>query len=233
MSLRPIYYDTETTGVKAGKDRIVEIAAYDPERDRTYCSFVYPEGPIPKEATAISGITDEMVKDAPLFGVVGKQFAEFCEGEVILIAHNNDGFDKPFLEYEYSKAGLTIPPWPYLDSLKWARKYRPDLPKHSLQFLREVYGIQAKHAHRALDDVIVLYQVFNRLIDDLSWEQVLLLISQSSQTSRMPFGKHAGKPLSDIPKDYIEWLAKNGALDKKENENLRKSFIQLGLLASV
>lgn len=231
MAPRPIYYDTETTGVKAGKDRIIELAAYDPERNQTFCSFIYPEGPIPAEASSISGITDEMVKDAPLFSLVGAQFIEFCSGEVVLIAHNNDAFDKLFLEYEYSKANLTMPNWLYLDTLKWSRKYRSDLPRHSLQFLREAFGIQANQAHRALDDVMVLYQVFQKMVDDLSWDDILRLINQSSsQVSRMPFGKHAGKPLSEVPKDYIEWLSKNGALDKKENAALRDNFVKLGLL---
>lgn len=231
MAPRPIYYDTETTGVKAGKDRIIEIAAYDPERDKTFCSFVYPEGPIPPESSAICGITDDMVKDAPLFSKVAPLFTEFCSGEVVLIAHNNDSFDKLFLEYEYGKAGFAMPNWLYLDTLKWSRKYRPDLPRHSLQFLREAFGIEANQAHRALDDVIVLHQVFTRMIDDLAWEDVLRLISQSSQISRMPFGKYAGKPLSEVPKDYVDWLSKNGALEKKENAALRENFIKLGLLA--
>lgn len=230
MAPRPIYYDTETTGIKPGKDRIIEIAAYDPQQDRTFCSFVYPEGPIPMESSAISGITDEMVKDAPLFTKVGPAFAEFCSGEVVLIAHNNDNFDKLFLEYEYGKANYPMPNWQYLDTLKWSRKYRPDLPRHSLQFLREVFAIEANQAHRAMDDVMVLHQVFNRLIDDLSWDDVLRLVNQSSQATRMPFGKYAGKPLSDVPKDYVAWLSKNGALDKKENSALKDSFAKLGLL---
>jgi DNA polymerase-3 subunit epsilon len=78
--MRAIYYDTETTGVKPQKDRIVEIAAYDPERDLKFLSFIDPEMPIPAEATSISGITDEMVKGAPKFGEVAVRFAEFCSG---------------------------------------------------------------------------------------------------------------------------------------------------------
>ena len=80
-------------------------------------------------------------------------FAEFCSGDVVLIAHNNDAFDKLFLEAEFQRAGLQMPEWIFIDSLKWSRKYRTDLPRHSLQFLREVYGIEANQAHRALDDV--------------------------------------------------------------------------------
>ncbi|MDP1608095.1 MAG: DUF3820 family protein [Chlamydiales bacterium] len=230
MAPRPIYYDTETTGVKPHKDRIIEIAAYDVERERTFCSFVYPECPIPPESSAISGITDEMVKDAPLFKEVGPAFSAFCEGDVVLIAHNNDQFDKLFLENEYSRFGLQIPNWLYFDTLKWSRKYQPHLPRHSLQFLREVFGIEANQAHRALDDVYVLYQISKRLMDDLNWSDILQLMNENSQITRMPFGKHAGKPLAEVPKDYVEWLSKSGALDKKENGALKETFVQLGKL---
>jgi DNA polymerase III subunit epsilon len=233
MSKRPIYYDTETTGIKPGKDRIVEIAAFDPERDLRFCTFTNPECPIPPEATAITHITDEMVKDAPRIKEALAAFAEFCSGEVVLIAHNNDAFDKPMLEAEFLRAGLPMPSWMFLDTLKWSRKYRSDLPRHSLQFLREAYGIEANQAHRALDDVLVLYQIFSRMVDDLTLKQILEAMSQSPQVVRMPFGKHAGKPLSEIPKDYVAWLAQNGALDKKENAQLRETFEKLGHLAGI
>ncbi len=228
--LRPIYYDTETTGVKAGKDRIIEIAAFDPVLDRKFCTFTNPECSIPAESTAITGITDEMVAGSPLIKEALSQFMEFCSGEVVLIAHNNDAFDKLFLEAEMERAGLKMPTWIFIDSLKWSRKYRSDLPRHSLQFLREAYGIESNQAHRALDDVLVLYQIFSKMVDDLSMKKILELLSQQPKVVRMPFGKHAGKPLSDIPRDYVEWLSKNGALDKKENSILRDNFQKLGLL---
>lgn len=229
--LRPIYYDTETTGVKAGKDRIVEIAAYDPEGDRTFCSFVNPECSIPAEATAITKITDEMVKDAPRFAELAPKFIEFCSEDALLIAHNNDTFDKLFLEAEFGWAKIPMPSWRYLDTLKWSRKYRTDLPKHGLQVLREVYGIESNQAHRALDDVIVLHKVFSRMIDDLSLHQVLELMTQTPAILRMPFGKHAGKPLNEIPQDYARWLAESGAFDKKENSALKEGFKQLGYIS--
>jgi len=231
--MKPIYYDTETTGVKPGKDRIIEIAAFDPIGNRTFCTFTNPECPIPAESTAITLITDEMVKDAPFIKEALQAFADFCTGEFVLIAHNNDAFDKLFLEAEFQRGGLIIPEWTYIDSLKWSRKYRSDLPRHSLQFLREAYGIEANQAHRALEDVFVLHKVFSRMVDDLEMKTILSLMKQTPQVQRMPFGKHAGKLLTEIPKEYAKWLAKEGALDKKENAQLKETFEKLGYLAGV
>ena len=229
--MKAIYYDTETTGVKPGKDRLVEIAAFDPLEDRKFCTFTNPGCPIPAEASAISHITDDMVKDAPPILDALASFAAFCSGEVVLIAHNNDAFDKPFLEAEFARANLPMPKWIFLDSLKWARKYRSDLPRHSLQVLRESYGIAANQAHRALEDVLVLHQIFTRMTLDLDIKTVLFLMSQSPAIQRMPFGKHAGKLLTEIPKDYAKWLAREGALDKPDNAALKETFEKLGYLA--
>lgn len=231
--MKPIFYDTETTGVKPGKDRIIEIAAFDPFGDRKFCTLVNPDCSIPAESTAITNITDEMVKGAPLIKEALEAFVQFCAGEYVLIAHNNDAFDKLFLEAEFARAGLSMPQWPFIDSLKWSRKYRSDLPRHSLQFLRETYGIEANQAHRALEDVFILHQVFSRMVDDLGMKTILSLMKQTSQVQRMPFGKHAGKLLTEIPKEYVQWLAREGALEKKENTQLKEAFEKLGFLIGV
>lgn len=230
--LRPIYYDTETTGVRAEKDRIIEIAAYDPERDRNFEMLVNPGSPIPKEATAIHGITDQMVENAPSFSVAGEAFIEFCASDCVLIAHNNDAFDKHFLFHEGRRHALCWPDWPMVDSLKWARKYRPDLPRHSLQFLRQIYGIPENNAHRALDDVIVLHQIFSIMIDDLPLETVISLLHENSEVlpDVMPFGKHQGKPLNKVPPDYFSWLKAQGAFDKPENAGLKSALEKSGIL---
>jgi DNA polymerase-3 subunit epsilon len=233
MALRPIYYDTETTGIKYDKERIIEIAAYDPVQNRTLEMLINPGVPIPAEATAIHKITDEMVKDALPFSEVGKKFIEFCEGEVVLIAHNNDNFDLPFMKCEFERNSLEFPQCKTLDSLKWARRYRPDLPKHPLQFLREIYGIPSNNAHRALDDVIVLHQIFSIMIDDLTMEQVIELLEKPKALQRMPFGKYQGQALKDVPSTYIQWLKSNGALDKPENLELKQNFEKIGLLSAV
>jgi DNA polymerase-3 subunit epsilon len=233
MSLRPIFYDTETTGVKPEKDRVIELAAYDPERNRTFVQLLHPGCPIPPEASKIHNITDAMVQDAPTFGAIIDDFVQFCEGDVVLIAHNNDQFDIHFLRQEFSRHQRTLPPWNFFDTLKWARRYRPDLPRHSLQFLREVYGIVSNNAHRALDDVMVLHQVFKQMTDDLPIATVCRLLNEAGTPpppTAMPFGKHQGKPLDQVPRNYILWLNSSGALNKPENQPLRESFNKLGLL---
>ena len=225
--MRPIYYDTETTGLKAEKDRIIEIAFYDPVKKKELVSFINPEMSIPEESRKITGINDEMVKDAPKFKEIIPQLITFCEEPCVLIAHNNDNFDIYFLKEEFKRSNVAFPNFKFLDSLKWAKKYRPDLPKHNLQYLREVYRIEENNAHRALDDVIVLEKVFSNLIDDIPLETAWKLIyekSNANEITQMPFGKHKGTPLNRLPKNYIEWLKQSGALDKPENTNLKKYF---------
>lgn len=230
---RPIFYDTETTGIKADKDYIIEIAAYDPENDRSFEKLINPGCPIPPDATAIHNITDSMVASCPAFDVIGQEFIDFCEGEVVLIAHNNDGFDIHFLRSEFNRHKLVMPPhWRFFDTLKWARRYRSDLPRHTLQFLREIYGIQANNAHRALDDVVILHKVYSMMTGDLDIATVYDLINKPRELQHMPFGKHQGKPLSKIPKDYVQWLKGTGAFDKPENQELKACFSKLGLLDS-
>ena len=229
--LRPIYYDTETTGVKSDKDRIIEIAAFDVEKKTPFNSLVNPTCHIPKEASAIHNITDEMVANSPTFDEVGAQFSSFCSGNVVLIAHNNDAFDKPFLECEFDRNNISFPNWKFIDSLKFSRKYRPDLPRHSLQHLREYYGIEANNAHRALDDVIILHQVFSEMIDDLSMDQIIELMNSKQKIRHMPFGKHQGKPLEEIPKGYIKWLEENNAFEKPDNAALKEAFEDIGMIS--
>lgn len=230
MAYRAIFYDTETTGVKAERDRIIEIAAYDPERDRSFEKLINPQCPIPPEASAVHHITDAMVADAPPFSEILPEFVDFCDGDVVLIAHNNDGFDIHFLRHEFKRCEKELPDWKFFDTLKWARRYRPDLPRHSLQFLREIYGIEENNAHRALEDVKVLYQIYCKMIDDLTIDQAHGLLNKPRLIQHMPFGKHQGTPIKKIPKSYAQWLLEQGALDKPENQELKTSFVNHGLI---
>ncbi len=182
MALRAIIYDTETTGTNPIGDRIIELAAYDVERKTTFETLINPRMPIPPESTQISKITDDMVKDAKCFDEVIDDFCAFCQGEVMLVAHNNDAFDLLFLQQEFQRNKKSLPNhWVFFDTLKWARRYRKDLPRHSLQFLRGIYNIPPNQAHRALNDVMVLYEVYKNLVDDLSCEQMLELLRKGTK----------------------------------------------------
>ena len=229
--MRPIFYDTETTGINFERDRVIELAAYDPINEKTFCHLINPQMPIPKEASAIHGITDEMVKTSPLFGDIAEDFIAFCGDDSVLIAHNNDAFDIRFLRSSFALSSLEMPNWRFIDSLKWARRYRRDLPRHGLQALREHFKIPANQAHRALDDVIILEKVFRQMIGDLSYETVFELLSRPTRLTHMPFGKYQGKPLQEVPSDYVAWLAKNGALDKPDNKFLKEAFVGFGLIS--
>ncbi|AAD18554.1 exonuclease, DNA polymerase III, epsilon subunit family [Chlamydia pneumoniae LPCoLN] len=224
-----IFYDTETTGTQIERDRIIEIAAYNSVTDESFLTYVNPEIPIPDEASKIHGITTDAVLSAPKFPEAYEGFRKFCGEDSILVAHNNDGFDFPLLGKECRRHSLEPLTNRTIDSLKWAQKYRPDLPKHNLQYLRQVYGFAENQAHRALDDVVILHKVFTSLIGDLPPQQVLDLLQQSyhPKVFKMPFGKYKGQPLVDIPKSYFEWLENQGALDKPENKDIKAAIALL------
>src|SRR5579862_5045317 len=107
--IRPLaVIDLETTGINLGTDRIVEIAIVKIAPDGTKSikrKIVNPEIPIPQAASAVHGITDEMVKDAPTFKQVAnelKQFIEHCD----LAGYNSNRFDIPLLAEEFLRIGM-------------------------------------------------------------------------------------------------------------------------------
>lgn len=222
-----IFYDCETTGTNVEKDLIIEIAACKSDSEETFSSLIFVDRQIPSEATQIHGISNDDIKDSPVFPEVFLQFKEFCDDNV-LVAHNNDLFDLPILKNECLRHNLEMPNWIFIDSLKWARKYCPHVPRHSLQYLRQAFNFPKNRAHRALDDVITLKKVFSFLINDLNPEEVFNLLNTESMPLTggdfiMPFGKYQGKQLQNVPLSYIKWLQEQGALDKPENQHLLES----------
>ena len=90
-----VVFDLETTGVRPGLDRIIEISALKVRGHQVedqYTTLVNPEMRIPRAATAVNGITDEMVKDAPEMEEAVRGFLDFV-GNDILVGHNIHTFD--------------------------------------------------------------------------------------------------------------------------------------------
>ena len=160
-----IVLDIETTGLSFRTEKITEIGAVkvkDGEIVDTFECFVNPEMPIPQKIVEITGITDDMVKDAQTIEKIMPKFLEFI-GDLKLVAHNAD-FDIGFLKYNAENIGLKMDN-EYIDSLKLARQLYPEFKKHKLGIIAEKLGIKVENAHRALDDVKTLVQVFIKMLE--------------------------------------------------------------------
>ena len=133
--------------------------------------MVNPCAPIPAEATAIHGITDAMVADAPTFAGVAVELAAVCAGH--LLAGFNARFDAAMVVAEYLRAGLVPPPWTranehWLDLLVWSRVY--DTTKragyHKLGAVATRLGVPLGTAHRALGDCETTVGILAKFADD-------------------------------------------------------------------
>jgi len=154
-SLTFIAFDTETTGIWAPAHRIVEIGAVKfrltDHTESTYESLVKPDRSIPQEVTAIHGITDEMVADAPPIGTVLDEFAQFCGKTSVLVAHHAP-FDISFVACELQRTDRTFGNNMILDTIDLHQRYSPGLASYSLLSLVEHFGIAKSQRHRALAD---------------------------------------------------------------------------------
>lgn len=158
-------FDLETTGCSTEYDEIIEISAVKVNNGKvidTYSSLVNPLRKIPFDASRINHITDDMVKDAPVFEPVFTEFLDFV-GDMVLVGHNIHTFDMRFICRDAEKFwGKTVGN-DYIDTLAVARSYLPGLFGYSLGALAEHYGIETDGAHRALADCIMNQQVFECL----------------------------------------------------------------------
>lgn len=158
-------FDFETTGVSTEEDEVIEISAIkvvDGEVVDTFSTLVRPERPIPAAATAVNGITNEMVAGAMNFDTAMKYFLEFV-GDMVLVGHNIHAFDMKFIHrfvetYLEKYFGNN-----YIDTLRIARTYLPELSRHTLTALAEHYGINSEGAHRALTDCRMNQLIYERL----------------------------------------------------------------------
>ncbi len=157
--------DLETTGGRADREKIIEvaIALHDGEKiiDR-FESLINPERTVPYNITRITGISTDMVKDAPKFYEVAKRVVEITEG-AIFVAHNVR-FDYSFLKFEFERLGFTYTR-KQLCTVKMSRKAFPFLQGgHSLGNLITQFDIKVTDRHRAMADVLATVEVFERII---------------------------------------------------------------------
>ncbi len=163
------FVDLEMTGLDPAKDRVVEVCI---ERvlggavvDRLH-TLVRPETLAEEEVgnAHVHGIFAEALQDAPTFVKIAARVAELFEGAV-LVAHGAS-WDVAFLEAEMARAGAPMPLPHYIDTLNLSRRTF-GLKKHSLDALREHFGIDNARAHRADADVAALRVVWQKCVDAL------------------------------------------------------------------
>lgn len=160
-------FDTETTGLSSSRDSIIEIGAVKFDKGGTisqFDSFVKIPFPLPALITKITGISNEMLCEAPEIEKVLADFCEFSRG-TILVAHNAM-FDWNFLEQELARISFPRIKNKIIDTLEAARWAYPLNKKHSLQYLAAGMKIKVEEAHRAYDDARVCMEVFLRILRD-------------------------------------------------------------------
>lgn len=157
--------DLEMTGLSVKEDKITEIGAVrvrDGSITETYGMLVNPHQPIPARVSEITGITDEMVKDAMEPDEALSGLLEFIGDDVIV--GQNVKFDYSFLKQWAVNHKRPLALYAF-DTLKLARKLLPSEQPKSLEALCSYYGIERVHGHRALDDAVQTQKLFAILVD--------------------------------------------------------------------
>jgi DNA polymerase-3 subunit epsilon len=156
-----VVVDVETTGSWANGDRITEIGAVkirNHEITDEWHSLIDPQRSIPNIITRLTGITNDMVRDAPLFSEIADSFMRFM-GDGVFVAHNVN-FDYGFISYEYERLERRFR-FPKLCTCAGMRRRYPGHKSYSLGALCETYGVSLKDHHRALCDARAAASLLN------------------------------------------------------------------------
>jgi DNA polymerase III subunit epsilon len=218
--------DTETCALGPGRDRLVQFCAQQLDGDlkvlETWTELVNPGRPIPAAATAIHGISNEMVRGVPTFAHFAPKLRALFGKESVLMAYNA-GFDFGVLNSEFVRCGVDPLPLdqPILDPLLIERR----VTSRSLGPTYKRYtGQDLQNAHTADADVHAMVEVLRRqrqvhagllptdLEDLVDWPQAPTrpkrkghLYKDEAGVVRLGFGKHAGKAALEVP-SYLAWM---------------------------
>jgi DNA polymerase III subunit epsilon len=203
--------DCEATGLDPKSDRIVEIACATFTLEQTlesYESLINPGCIIPEASIAIHHISQEMVDGKPTIEQVLPQILQLV-GRHPIVGHGIN-FDIDLIDEAAKRANIpcTIKKNLAFDTLRLARLYG-ESPSNSLQQLRMHFNIEEEGAHRAMSDVIVNIQVFKYLASQFkAIKQIIDVLSKPIALKNMPLGKHKGRPIKELPLDYLMWAAR-------------------------
>jgi DNA polymerase-3 subunit epsilon len=248
--VRPIcFIDLETTGINVSTDRIVEIAIVKISNDGTKQvkrRLVNPEMPIPSASSAVHGITDDMVKDAPTFKQIANEIKQFIEGSDIG-GYNSNRFDVPMLNEEFLRAGISVD----IESRKLldVQKVFHLMEQRTLSAAYQFYCHKTlEDAHTAEADATATWEILEAQIERYpqignTVESIVKFTGEDeiidfarrliyeNGVAVFNFGKHKGKPVIQVLKEepqYYDWMMKGDfALHTKQKltEILNKSIL--------
>ena len=233
-----VFFDIESTGLNIATDRIVEISIVKVSPGAPGCPNdvevktrrINPTIPIPAEATAVHGITDEDVKDCPRFSQIAKSLAQFMQG-CDIAGYNSNKFDIPLLAEEFLRAGVDF---------DFRKRNLVDVQnifhKKEQRTLKAAYkfycGRNLDNAHSAEADTMATYEVLEAQLDRYAGDEEDPLVndvealSKYSTSSRFVdyagrivlddkdepvfnFGKHKGRPVKEVlahEPSYYNWM---------------------------
>lgn len=228
--MNKIFFDIETTGFNYRQDdRIIEVAAveFDAEGNPTgrhYHSLVNPGRSIPDVVVNLTGIDDEKVKGAPRFHEIAADFLAFLEGHEV-IAHNGDGFDAPFINFEMQRASIPYTFWEkpakVSDTLKVARQLYPK-QRVSLDELMKRLDVDDSErqavGHNALLDCRLLAEVYYKMAEQLQ-DVDLSAADHETDQPRAPIVRvNLGATLPSVSVSASEQAAHEKILDGLEEK---------------
>lgn len=164
-----VVVDVEATGAKMPPNRLIELGAYRIRGGKIvdkFLSLVNPEIPIPRFVASLTGISNDMVRRAPVFAELAPQLLDFVSDSV-LVAHNAP-FDTSFLNHEISRVypGHRMVN-PHLCTVRLSRRTFPDLLNHRLDTIAEHFSIPIASRHRAGSDALATAEIFLRLMTEM------------------------------------------------------------------
>ncbi|MBA3238573.1 MAG: DUF3820 family protein [Parachlamydiaceae bacterium] len=203
-----ICMDCETTGLDPKVDKVIEIAAVKftlaGHLDQ-FETLLDPEIEIPETSIVFHKITQDMVVGKPRILEILPELLNFL-GNHIIIGHGIE-FDIALVvnaadQYDIPHRLRNVR---FVDTLRLARLYG-ESPTNSLEQLRQHFNIPNEGAHRAMNDVVVNIAVFKYLARRFkTTEQLFDVLSRPIQMKAMPLGPHKGRPMKEIPIEYLRW----------------------------